>query len=42
MSVTLEWGMVCDRGQGLLMVDREMGARIFKIPPDPMMTVAPE
>jgi ferritin len=24
--------MVGDRGQGLLMVDREMGARVFKIP----------
>jgi ferritin len=35
-------GMVGEKGQGLLMVDREMGARVFKIPPDPMMTVAPE
>ena len=35
-------GMVGDGGQGLLMVDREMGARVFKIPPDPMMTIAPE
>lgn len=35
-------GIVGDEGQGLLMVDREMGSRIFNIPPDPMMTVAPE
>ena len=34
--------MVGDRGQGLLMVDREMGARIFRIPPDPMLTIGAE
>lgn len=27
--------MVGDRGQGLLMVDREMGARVFNVPPTP-------
>jgi len=32
--------MVGDKGQGLLMVDREMGTRVFNIPPDPMMAVA--
>jgi ferritin len=34
--------MVGDKGQGLLMVDREMGTRVFNIPPDPMMAVAPQ
>jgi ferritin len=34
--------MVGDGGQGLLMVDREMGARVFKIPPDPMLTIGAE
>ncbi len=32
--------MVGDGGQGLLMVDREMGSRVFRLPPDPMLAQA--
>ena len=34
--------MVGDGGQGLLMLDREFGSRIFRIPPDPMLTIGAE
>ena len=34
--------MVGDGGQGLLMVDREMGARVFKLPLTPVLGTAAE
>ena len=34
--------MVGDKGQGLLMVDREMGARVFKLPLTPVLGTGAE